>query len=97
MSATRKTITSEDRYRIFTQDSFETLEEILKIGHSLGADLALQSGDLFHDLFPTQNTLCNTLKIFEEQVFGEKEHMFQYYAQNGVDHSFMNLLSSTLE
>ena len=96
MLAIRKIIISGDRYTLFIQDSFETLEEILRIGHNHGADLALQSGDLFHDLFPSQNTLCNTLKIFEDKVFGEKEHHFRYYAQAGVDHSYMNLLSGTL-
>jgi hypothetical protein len=95
MWATRKTIEFVARYNHINKDSYDTLEEILKIANDLGVDLALQSGDLFHDLFPSQNCLCSTLKIFEEQVFGEKDHNFKYYAQEGVDHSFMNLLSGT--
>lgn len=72
------------------------MEEILKIGNDIGADFALQSGDLFHDLSPSQNCLCRTLKIFEEQVFGEREHKFKYYEQSGVNHEYMNLLASKL-
>lgn len=30
-------------------------------------------------------------------MFGEKEHLFNYYPQKGVDHSFMNLRSGNLQ
>lgn len=40
-------------------------------------DLGLQSGDLFHDLYPTHDCICKTLRIFEKFVFGSKTHRFR--------------------
>ena len=78
------------------KDSFETLDEILDIGDQLEVDLALQSGDLFHELYPSHECICKTLRIFEKYVFGERVHKFKYFPIEGVDHSFVNLLSGRL-
>jgi DNA repair exonuclease SbcCD nuclease subunit len=78
------------------QDSFDALDEILQIGENLEVDLALQSGDLFHDLYPTHQCICKTLRIFDSHVFGDKTHRFNYYPIEGVDSSYVNLLSGKM-
>lgn len=60
-----------------TEDSFEALEEILEIGTRNSVDLALQSGDLFHDLYPSHDCICRTLRIFEKFVFGARTNNFK--------------------
>lgn len=60
-----------------TKDSFEALEEILEIGERHQVDLGLQSGDLYHDLYPSHECICKTLRIFEKFVFGSRSHRFR--------------------
>src|SRR3990167_1798020 len=69
-------------------------EEVLLIGEDDGVDLALQSGDLYHDLYPTHECICKTLRIFEKFVFGQKEHSFKHYCFEGDDPGELNFLSS---
>ncbi len=71
-------------------DTFNTLEEILRIGVEKEVDIALQSGDLYHELFPTHSCMCRTLRIFEKYVFGDKKHGFQYIPPEGLENIKMN-------
>jgi DNA repair exonuclease SbcCD nuclease subunit len=70
------------------------LEEILQIAENENVDLALQSGDLYHDLYPSHECICKTLRIFERYVFGQKDHDFKHYCFPGDDPEALNYLSS---
>jgi metallophosphoesterase superfamily enzyme len=83
----------KEKHHIRGEDSFDTLEEILSIGERENVDFALQSGDLFHDLYPSHDCICKTLRIFEKHVFGEKERTFHHYPLRGEDGNSLNFLS----
>lgn len=79
------------------KDSFEAVEEILSVGVDPAnrIDFALQSGDLFHELFPSHECICKTFRIFEKHVFGEKEEgNFDFVPVPGLNESNMNFMST---
>lgn len=69
------------------------MDEILQVGLSRGCDFALQSGDLFHELYPSCKCICKTLRLFEKHVFGDKELGFTNYPVEGYDQSYLNFQS----
>ena len=66
----------------------------MQIAEEENVDLALQSGDLYHDLYPSHECICKTLRIFEKYVFGQRGHNFKHYCFPGDDPEELNFLSS---
>mmetsp|Transcript_22350 Transcript_22350/g.39615 ORF Transcript_22350/g.39615 Transcript_22350/m.39615 type:complete len:728 (+) Transcript_22350:56-2239(+) len=54
-------------------DSFETMEEILKIGRECNVDMVVLGGDLFHINKPTRTTMTKSIELFRKYCFGERD------------------------
>eukprot|EP00899_Mesostigma_viride_P021826 jgi/Mesvir1/29645/Mv21489-RA.2 len=57
-------------------DSFRTMEEILKIATREQVDLLLLAGDLFHENKPTRATLVRTIELFRRYVLTNRPVRF---------------------
>ncbi len=53
-------------------DSFDTFEEIIKIGVEHQVDFIIQGGDLFHDNKPSRNTVYKCMEILRTYCMGDK-------------------------
>merc|ERR1711881_61097 len=58
-------------------DSFNLLEEALKIGKNYKCDFVLHGGDLFEDNKPSKNTMAKTIDLLRKYIMGKKRIMFQ--------------------
>ncbi len=55
--------------------------------------MGLQSGDLYHDLYPSHECICKTLRIFEKFVFGSRSHRFRVELSQHDSSANYNFLS----
>eukprot|EP00033_Pygsuia_biforma_P005208 GCRY01005727.1.p1 GENE.GCRY01005727.1~~GCRY01005727.1.p1 ORF type:complete len:211 (+),score=44.41 GCRY01005727.1:274-906(+) len=58
-------------------DSFNTIEEILKVAVDRKVDFLLLGGDLFHDNKPSRKTLHRTLELFRQYTMGSRPVQFE--------------------
>jgi len=55
------------------EDSFNTMEEILRIGREAHVDMVLLGGDLFHINKPSRNTMSKTVQLFRKYCLGSRD------------------------
>ncbi|KAH8739669.1 hypothetical protein FG386_001226 [Cryptosporidium ryanae] len=72
-------------YRIRSNDSLITLEEIFIIGKKLNVDLILHGGDLFDIAKPSKYIMYNVMNIIRKYCMGSKNISFRVL--NGDDNS----------
>ncbi|KAJ3053886.1 Double-strand break repair protein mre11a, partial [Rhizophlyctis rosea] len=53
-------------------DSFDSFEEVLKIGQERNVDFILLGGDLFHDNKPSRKCLHTTMTLFRQYCLGNR-------------------------
>ena len=58
-------------------DSFEALEEVLKIANENNVDFLLLGGDLFHEINPSQECLYKCINLLQNNIYGEKPPSFK--------------------
>ncbi|CAK8990510.1 Double-strand break repair protein MRE11, partial [Durusdinium trenchii] len=66
-----------EKDKVRSKDSINTLEEALQVGKSSQADLILHGGDLFHDNKPSRGCLYRTMDLIRQYTMGSGEVAFE--------------------
>lgn len=59
------------------EDSFVAIEEVLQTALQHDIDFIILGGDLFHQHYPSKESLNKALQLFKNYTLGEKTHNFQ--------------------
>lgn len=82
----------QDKDKIRSDDAINTLDEILQLARSQGADFVLNGGDLFHDNKPSRTSLYKTMELLRKHCLGPGEVNFEVVSEprNHFDHGHVN-------
>jgi double-strand break repair protein MRE11 len=70
------------------EDSFITLEEILKTGSEQNVDFVLLAGDLFHENKPSRRCIIKVMDLFRRYSLGAGGVRFRIVSDQGVNFPF---------
>ena len=74
-----------ERDPIRGDDSFETFEEILKIGKDNKVDFVLHCGDIFEKNKPSRKTLFRAMDLFRKYTLGDDPVQFQVVSDQKIN------------
>uniref|UniRef100_A0A9L0TUX9 MRE11 homolog, double strand break repair nuclease n=1 Tax=Equus caballus TaxID=9796 RepID=A0A9L0TUX9_HORSE len=77
-------------------DTFVTLDEILRLAQENQVDFILLGGDLFHDNKPSRKTLHNCLELFRKYCMGDRPVQFEIISDQSVNFGFSKQTHSVL-
>ncbi|EHB07145.1 Double-strand break repair protein MRE11A [Heterocephalus glaber] len=69
-------------------DTFVTLDEILKLAQESEVDFILLGGDLFHENKPSRKTLHSCLELFRKYCMGDRPVQFEIISDQSVNFGF---------
>lgn len=69
-------------------DTFVTLDEILKLAQENEVDFILLGGDLFHENKPSRKTLHTCLELLRKYCMGDRPVQFEIISDQSVNFSF---------
>ncbi|XP_057605103.1 double-strand break repair protein MRE11 isoform X2 [Hippopotamus amphibius kiboko] len=69
-------------------DTFVTLEEILKLAQENDVDFILLGGDLFHENKPSRKTLHTCLELLRKYCMGDRPVQFEIISDQSVNFGF---------
>lgn len=76
------------KHPVRSNDSYVAIEECLKIFKREEVDFVIQAGDLFHDMYPSQDTMLTTMKIFQKYVSGTRSNSVDFDLYNFSNPNF---------
>uniref|UniRef100_A0A8C0CTX7 MRE11 homolog, double strand break repair nuclease n=1 Tax=Balaenoptera musculus TaxID=9771 RepID=A0A8C0CTX7_BALMU len=78
-------------------DTFVTLDEILRLAQENDVDFILLGGDLFHENKPSRKTVHNCLELLRKYCMGDRPVQFEIISDQSVNFGFrvnMEVLTS---
>ncbi|XP_060016217.1 double-strand break repair protein MRE11 isoform X4 [Lagenorhynchus albirostris] len=72
-------------------DTFVTLDEILRLAQENDVDFILLGGDLFHENKPSRKTIHNCLELLRKYCMGDRPVQFEIISDQSVNFGFRSI------